>query len=732
MARSFAVSVLLFCSLSARGQIPSIELKSLSQPVAQIGSEIERFTLTGKHTGELDRLLFSKPGIVAIPLAEPAGFIQDNSQPSGQFKLVVEASATPGLCEVRGVGRWGLSNPRRLLITAKPSLVVAGNCTDPSTAYALGPALTPDQASTILLGRCEPQKRQYFSIQLKAGEHFRGVVYAKSLDSLAVPLVTLHGPGKHRPELMRSRAAGYWPAELQFTVTQTGEYILALHDFLFQGGPDYAYALQYSIGNSASTARSLELDRLLRPSADIRSPASELGRFVVDEPTPTNKESVKLLPATDAVTVNEIPFEVAGRFTQPSQQSFDFFARRDQQLWISVQSHALGQLTDPRVVIRKLNETEPAGKPHHLLEHDDQPALGDAAIRIHLRDPQFSWKVPEDSRYRLEVIDSQAGARPDDATGYVLSVSERLPQFKVLAYWAYPTQNPATSIPSSSQLLRGGADSIRVVAFRMAGFQDAIEVFVENQPMGISAAPCIIPPSASEASITLVCDEDAQIQPAPILVMARALPDGNKQAAMLATTLWPANPFHNAVTARLCDELYVGVRPHDIAPVLVKLGDGATLDVKQGDKLTVPIQLVRRTGGGSACVLRPQQLPTKSSMPEVTVPADKSEAVTEIVIAGDTPLGEYSFWLQCETKIKWRDNPQSLTRAEANLQSLQDKLSNLADPDEKPRLESAIQTAKQGLESAKLSTAEKELTVWLPSTIQRIRVIGPAAATTLP
>ena len=88
------------------------------------------------------------------------------------------------------------------------------------------------------------------------------------------------------------------------------------------------------------------------------------------------------------------------------------------------------------------------------------------------------------------------------------------------------------------------------------------------------------------------------------------------------------------------------------------------------------------------------------------------------------PLGEFSFWLQNETKIKWRENPQALARAEAQVNKLNEALKNQAkDKADQPATEAALAQAKQRVEALKQSTAEKEITVWFPTSNQRVRVI---------
>ena len=195
-------------------------------------------------------------------------------------------------------------------------------------------------------------------------------------------------------------------------------------------------------------------------------------------------------------------------------------------------------------------------------------------------------------------------------------------------------------------------------------------------------------------------------------------------AAQPATISWAAIPTRNTVQSRLCDELLLYVNSDDTAAITAQLGDGQTLEVKQGDKLSLPIALTRRAGGAAACVLRAQNVVAKVGLPEVTIAADQSTGAAELTVAEDAPLGEFTCWMQCETKIKWRDNPQALERAEAHLKRLNDALAQATEEPEKKSLQTAIEGVTARIATLKTTSAEKELTVWLPSTTQRVRIVG--------
>ena len=168
----------------------------------------------------------------------------------------------------------------------------------------------------------------------------------------------------------------------------------------------------------------------------------------------------------------------------------------------------------------------------------------------------------------------------------------------------------------------------------------------------------------------------------------------------------------------------LGVQPLDTAPLSVTLGSETTVEVKQGEKLSIPVHVTRREGGNAPCLLRPKHLLAKVTTPELTIAADQSDGNCELTVAADAPLGEFSFWMENETKVKWRDNPQAQQRAESRLLEFNERLAQTSSPDEQQKLQASIVQVTAQIEALKGTTAEKELTVWLPTTTQRVRVVA--------
>lgn len=682
----------LFVSPVLFAQLPVVELRAISPSVAQAGTTINLKLSAGQHLDEARALICAAEGVDATPVLGPTRLLGEKAAPNGEFKVALDSTCSPGLVDVQVLGRFGVSNPRALLITQNPVNVLAADHAHQSAAVAIEPA-------TIVAAQCQPLQRNYYSLTMKAGDTLRAVCYAKRLDSQAIPQMLLIDPEGH--ELARGRAIGDWPAEIQHTVEREGEYLLTIGDFLHQGGSEHAYALEVAWAAEPVSVEALELNKLLRPCLSIE---------------------------TERVAGEEFLLHARGTLDADSiAATHDLELRKADRLWAEVFSARCDQLTDPRLMIYRLSTVSaesPVQSLSQLVEQDDPPPVGDE-VRIATQDPQLLWNVPEDGHYRFVVSDNESGHRPADATAYALIVRSAHPQFQLYAYIPYPANDRNAARPRGSNLLRGGTDAVKFLLVRQDGFVDPVEITAEELPAGVSASSLIIPAGATSGSITLTCTEDSPAWNGALRFRGRSLvTEAMVVDAKAMSVTWPRTPRHNAIQSRLCDQLWFYINDQDTAPLRTQLGNDGVLEVAQGAKLALPIKLTRQTGGQAACLLRSQDLPPKCSLADVTIAAEQSEGTAELVVAADTPPGQYTFWLQNETKVKWRDNPQSVERERAYLTLLQQHLAGISEVGLRAPIEAAIQSATARIEELTKANAEKELVVWLPSTTVRVRIVA--------
>ena len=221
----------------ALAQLPVTQLTSLFPPGAKPGSTVE-VTLGGNDLDEVERLVFSHPGIVAAAkMSTPTDFEKTPKPVPNQFTVTIAGDVPPGVYEVTAIGRFGMSNPRTFTIGTLNELSdAAGNSTaDKPLDVPLG--------STVN-GRVDQNAYDYLKLTLKQGERVLIDCAAERLDSrLDATLVLLNSAGR---EIARTRDTIGRDPVLDFTAPAEGVYTLKLFDAVYGGGQEYCYRLSVS------------------------------------------------------------------------------------------------------------------------------------------------------------------------------------------------------------------------------------------------------------------------------------------------------------------------------------------------------------------------------------------------------------------------------------------------------------------------------------------------------
>lgn len=160
-----------------------------------------------------------------------------------------------------------------------------------------------------------------------------------------MPLVTLLDAEQRI--LARGRSFGSWPATLDYQAADAVELLIVVHDAIFFGGPEYPYALEFTLGNTSPRAQNgtrsgVAAKSETRHQSYCQSRAH--GNFIVgtDDRGQCTKQSTSSAQPGGVFPADR------------SACSHDFEAVKDQQLAIEVTSHSAQQLTDPRFVIYRL------------------------------------------------------------------------------------------------------------------------------------------------------------------------------------------------------------------------------------------------------------------------------------------------------------------------------------------------------------------------------------------
>ena len=689
-----------------RADLPAISLTAVFPPGARAGTTVE-VSVAGDDLDGLAELRFSHPGVFARPAVDAAGVARPN-----RFVVAVAPDVPPGACDVRAVGRFGISSPRTFVVGDLPEAVERPGNESPGGATAIA-------ADSVVNGTCAASAVDHFTFAAKAGQRVLVSCAAGEIDARTEPVVVLSDAAGR--ELGRSRTGGV----IDFAPTVDGSYLLRVHDATFRGGPAFFYRLSVSTGPhvdfilppagrpgtrgryvlygrnlpNASPAEVLTADGkpLQQLPVEIELPAAEAG---APGPRPARPAQVFVrghdyrlrtergwsnpvfIAFTDAAPrpepdANDAP-EAAGTLAPPVDVAGQFFPQRDcdwftfdakkgEVWWVDVLSHRLGAAADPFLLVQRVTKTEKGeARPADVQEvYDADANAGGADFNTSTRDPAYRLEAQEDATYRLQVRDLFNTTRDDARLTYLLSVRKEDPDFRLVAA---PVRTRAADLPANALLRRGGATPLRVVAVRRDGFNGRIDLSVEGLPPGVSCAGASIPPGDTSASLLLVAAGDAAAWAGPLRIVGRADVAGKataREAAGACVVVNAGEPPAEAGRSRLTADFAAAVSAGDPAPLAVGPAEAKPLDVPAGGKAAVPLKLAWRSAGSGKVKLKAAGHPLLDNAAEVEVDANAAAATVEFDPGRHKlPPGAHTLYVRAEAKVKYARDPEAAKAAE--------------------------------------------------------------------
>lgn len=552
---------------STFAQLPSSRLFAVFPAGGQAGTTVDLTLTNGLELEEIQRLIFSHPGITAV--AKPA---------PNQFTVTIAADVPAGQYEVRAVGFFGVSNPRSFQVGALKEVLE----TEPNNTRETAFAVTIDQ---VINGRINGGTDvDWFKFTGKAGQRMLADCVARRLDSRLDGNLELYDAAGRRLAVARNSLVSK-DALLDATLPSDGEYYLKLNDFVFGGGEDYPYRLnlttgpyidfilppagvpgstaQYTIygrnlpgGQPANVQlRGRPLEKLtvsiaLPNEADRLDPQAMLEPFSagIDAvpyalATPAGRSNTVMISLSSTAPVLEAepndqpaqsqkvtaPGEIAGQFqTRGDVDCFTFDAKARDTYWLEVLAHRTGSAADPVVTIDqvKLNDKGEETLTRITALDDDAtnplPNLFDTVND----DTAVKFVAPSDGTFRITLRDRYGAARGDVSLGYRLAIRPETPDFRVVGIPSAltpPAQRQAA--PSGITLRRGDNFPIFVMAFRRDGFTGPVTVTAEGLPPGVTCPEVTLGAAPSSGILVFTSTEDAPAFAGTIRLVAKAKVD---------------------------------------------------------------------------------------------------------------------------------------------------------------------------------------------------------------
>lgn len=723
------LSLFNFIPRIASAQHPTIELIALSRLGGQTGTDFDLSISSGSRTDEVDRIEFSHPGIVGKLISEPTVPPFSESAPAryGSFRVSIANDVPPGRYEVRVQGRFGLSNSRLFMVTKEPWLESSGG-------FTMGSAVNLP-IGQIVQDECASRQRRFYNLPLISGQPIDIRLLTSSLDSRARLFVSLIDTSQR--QVASAEVIENQDTRLEYRPTQSGTHTLIVSDHLFRGGPEYRYIVEAtSIGSSTiepnlidewrsqaaflhalktSERTSYNPPRLTANTATLRTPTVESLPVVHEEAEFPEKQSC---PIT-------VPSLVVGRFDSNADQDwFDFSLEANAALVIEIVSERLGELTDPQLIVYRVEE--PGTKNEKLRQitiADDISNVATNDVRLASHDAVVLFTAPESGMYRLMVRDQQ---RSDMRGKHRYALEFRKPKHDVsaVAYYSFPTRDIAKSQDLAPTIPRHGTMAVAVAISRHDGWQGPVEIQAEGLPAGVTSSEISLAADQTNGHLILMAAPDVAANSGSFSVCVKASIDDRVirlNAMPIEITRGPIETQKTQIT-RLVSKLMLAVEDRDLSPMKIQLGWTEPKSVVRGSKLKIPVSIQRSEGGKQPVIVRLRNAPRKTKANDLTINADSNEGELELDVPNDAPLGEFTCWAQCESKIKLALNPQAFDREQKRLDELQFKKSQLAE-DQTKELDAAIASQQEKVKQLQAQTKLQDFLVQLPSTATRFRIV---------
>jgi hypothetical protein len=592
LLRCVVLATLVLVPAWAWAQLPMPVLNTVYPAGGKLGTEFE-VTVSGVDLDDGDKLLFSHAGITSQPkIAAPTEFQPVASKSPNQYVVKVAADVPPGTYEVRHIGRYGTSNPRPFAVGSLSEVLKPGGNNSREAAFAVS-------VGSVVNGRADANNRDFYSLELKAGQRVLLDCAAQRIDSRLNGTLMVEGPD--RRELGRSLDAEGLDPVLDFTAPTDGLYVISLYDFVYGGGPEHYYRLSitsapqidfvfppaglvgtnaaYTVygrnlpGGQPAEGLSVNGQPLQKLGVNIAIPADEPSNTLAavvgtaapwtvmtdsvkfELPSPQgNSNSVAIGIARFPVIVEQepngeatcqkitVPCEYMGQFyPQRDRDWVEFEAKKGDIYWLDILAHRLGRSSDPSLIVQRLTkDAQGQTQVVEIAQVDDAP---DRNARIGTTfdtssdDPSYKLVVPEDGTYRVGVSDNFGDSRKDPRFVYRLIIRKPEPDFRVAVYPDAPRLQPdQNQQPMDTLVLRkGGATMLRVVADRRDDCQDDITITVEGLPAGVTSTGAVLGGNITSGSLAIAASDGAAAWTGPIRVVAKATINGQEKTRVART-----------------------------------------------------------------------------------------------------------------------------------------------------------------------------------------------------
>jgi hypothetical protein len=696
--------------------LPLPRLLTLTPMGGTAGAAVD-VVLSGENQDDVSELLFDHAGIKAVPKLDDKGTPIPNT-----FQITIAADVPVGLYEARTWSRLGISSARIFSVSNLPEVTR----TQANTARENAMSLTvPTICNAVLTNKAI----DHYSFQATAGKRYNIYCAARGIDSKMEPVVTIcDSQGR---DLVVERKG----APLDFVAKQDGLHYIKLHDLTYKGGSEYFYRLT-----------------LQELAADAPQPT-----FFATQPIRSFSWPPAGLPDSAVTTEDEgaefqalsLPIDVAGRFYPAADvDTFEFTAQQGETWWVEVASDRFGLNTDPALLIQMAKGEGEQKQWVDVLELADIASPVKPSSNGYAYDgPPFDggstdilgkFEVKETGTYRLSVNDLFGGTRKDPQNKYRLVIRKAQPDFAVAAWGLHAElRNGDRNALSKPAALRvGNTVAFEVVAVRRDGFDGEIELQMTGVPKGVTATGLKIPAGKMRSVVLLTAAENAPAGWANVEFTAKSKVGETEvvRPVHIGQMAWPiVDSWSEIPNPRLVRGFPVSVTTSESAPLTLSAREARVWEVKQGEKLQLPLLLKTRAEFSGSVVSLKTWGSGFESHPAFNI--NLTEQFPETTIdtnALKVPAGDYSIAFYGVAVPKYRYHPDSIAPAQEEVKQAEIAVNNVAEELKKQQeaLASVAAENKAALEQqiAELNSKKQAADMALQNANNKLKSVTDRAA----
>ena len=694
-------SVLVVPSLFA--QLPGPRLTTIFPPGGRAGTNVE-VLITGDNLDEATRLLFSNTNLTSKPKLDAKGRPEAN-----KFIVTIPDPVSPGVCDARVVGRFGLSNPRAFAIGDLPEIQV------PSMEFTASTGLEVP-LNSVVNGRLSPVFPVWLKFKAKQGQRVLVNCQTVELDFRTEDVLSVQDVNGR--VLARNHRGGL----LDFTAPNDGEFRLRLHDATFRGGDEYFFRLTVStrpwidfIHPSAglpgtkskytlygrnltggTPAKDVVLNGISLEQLDVEIelpgagvlgqnlPSSLLVRpgeasldgvdYQLNDPAGFSNpvrlgfacasvvtESLDAPPTTRKLTP---PCEFSGRYRpRGTPVTLTFDAKKGDVWWLEVFSQRLGNPTAAAMLIERVSKNAKGEETVSLVAEvaGSDANAGGQDFNTASRDPVYRFEAKDDGLYRLQLRDLFNRNPGDTRYPFRLAVRKESPDFQLMALPAQPppaNENIRIASPLATNLRRGETQVMRLLALRRDGFNGEIEITADGLPDGVTCGGVKIPEGKPGALLAFTARDDVTAWSGALKIIGHAK-IGETEVAREArggAVVWQVPDFNEEqVAARITREVVLGTVSNESAPITIESTESKPIEAAAGTKIQIPLKITRRDEFNDTLKLKAVGVAGLDALGELEVKAKTNAATLEIDLGKfKLPAGLHRFILRAQTTGKYR------------------------------------------------------------------------------